>query len=162
MRAKLTICQGLPGGGKSSWAGVYKQQHGAHVVLSSDEVRGILGKDESDQSVSAQTFKFLETACELLLKQGRNVILDACNITRKARRPFVNLGLKYSANIRIAVFNASIETCKARNAARERKVPEEVTDRMAKNWEAPKVFTAFDKEGNPVPESGECNEVVFI
>lgn len=162
MRAKLTLCQGLPASGKSSYCQAFKQRHGAHVVLSSDEVRGILGKGESDQSVSAQTFKFLETACELLLRQGRNVIVDATGTTRKARRAFVDLGLKYSANIRIAVFNASIETCKARNAARERKVPDEVIGRMAKNWEVPKVFDAFDKDGNPVPESGECHEVFFI
>lgn len=162
MRAKLTICQGLPASSKSTWCQAFKQRHGAHVVLSSDEVRGILGKDESDQSVSAQAFKFLETACELLLRQGCNVIIDSTGITRKARRSFVNLGLKYTANIRIAVFNASIETCKARNADRERKVPEEVIERMARQWEAPKVFDAFDKEGNPVPESGECHEILFI
>lgn len=159
---KLTVCCGLPGSGKSSWANVYKQRHGAHVVLSSDEIRGIIGKDEGDQSVSSVVFKLMRVTCELLLRQGRSVIIDATGTMKKSRRPFVNLGIKYHAKIRIAVFNTSIETCKARNAARRRKVPDTVIDAMAARWENPKVFTAFDKEGHPIPESGECHEVFFI
>lgn len=162
----LTILVGIPGSGKSSFVEPFKQRHGAAVVLSSDEVRGILGKDESDQSVSRQTFQFLECAAELLLRQGRNVVIDATNTTAKARKPFVDLGVKYGARIECIVVNTSIENCKKRNAERKRQVPESVIDRMAAQLQVPKVFTmewqGTGQDRKEVIVDGECHFVEIV
>lgn len=158
----LTICAGPPASGKSFWCQPYKQRNGACVVLSSDEVRGILGASESDQTVSSETFAFLETACEVLLRQGRDVVIDITGTTKRARRPFVNIGLKYGAHIRIVVFSVPLEVCKARNAARERKVPESVIERMFSQWENPQTFAKLDAAGRVSPESGECHSIRYV
>lgn len=155
----LTILIGPPGCGKSTYVEPFRQRHGAAVVLSSDEIRGILGTGEGDQSVSRQAFQTLECAAEILLRQGRDVVIDATNTTVKARKAFIALGVKYKALIEMIVSTTSIEQCKARNAARERKVPEDVIDRMARQLEIPKKFV-FDSEGEIV--SGECHDVKFI
>jgi len=145
---KLTLLCGIPGCGKSSWAEPYKRRSGAAVVLSSDEVRGIVGSGEDDQTVNRETFLVLKAACELLLRQGRDTIIDATNTTKRARADFVSLGRKYGAYLKAVVFQTPVSVAKERNAARQRKLPEHVIERMSAQFET--------------PETPEFDEILFI
>jgi len=135
-----------PCGGKSTWAA--NNTNESTVIVSSDEARFLIAGDESNQECSGRAFAFMELAVEMLLRQNKNVIVDATNTTRKSRKQWVKLGRKYGATIQMTVFNVSADVCKARNAARARKVPEHVIDRMFAQLEEP----TFD----------ECDEILII
>lgn len=131
----LILLCGIPGCGKSTLANAHAENN--LIVLSSDAMRGVLGKDESDQSVSGDVFRILELVASYFLKRGNNVVIDATNCTRKARKGFVQIGRKYGANIVAQVMSTPLDVCKARNAARARVVPEHVLERMHAGFEMP-------------------------
>lgn len=134
---KLEILVGQPACGKSSYCDFARDSHDEPIVLSSDEARFLISGDENNQQCSGRAFKFLKLALEMLLRQNKNVIVDATNITKKARKDWVKLGRKYGALVQITVFKVPVDVCKARNAGRERKVPEGVIESMAARLEEP-------------------------
>lgn len=131
---KLTLMVGLPGSGKSTVAKKYGEPS---VILSSDELRAIIGNGESDQSVSGLVFRTLETMVAYFLARGQSVVIDATNITRAARLPFILIGRKYKAFVEAWVVEADSNLAKYRNARRARVVPEDVIDKMAARLEIP-------------------------
>lgn len=142
----LTILISQPCGGKTTYA--KKNQDVGTVVISSDEARFLISGDEGNQECSRKAFEFMELAVETLLRQSKNVIVDATNTTRKSRKQWVKLGRKYGAYIQMVVFNVPADVCKARNAQRARKVPEHVIDTMIGRLEAPTL--------------AECDEILTI
>ena len=142
----LKVLEAAAGAGKSTWAA--NNTNESTVIVSSDEARFLISGDESNQECSGRAFQFLELALEMLLRQNKNVILDATNTTRKSRSAWVALGRKYGARIQMTVLNVPAAICKARNAQRERKVPEHVIDSMLARLEMPSV--------------DECDEILVI
>jgi predicted kinase len=143
---KLNVLVAAAGAGKSTWAA--NNTNESPVIISSDEARFLISGDESNQECSGRAFAFMEVAVEMLLRQNKNVIVDATNTTRKSRKVWVALGRKYGARIQMTVFNVPAALCKERNAQRARKVPEHVIDAMIARLE--------------VPTLAECDEILTI
>jgi protein phosphatase len=115
---------GPPASGKSTHARSFAERERA-VRLSADEIRGIVGTGEDDQSVSYIAFKNLETAAEILLRQNFNLVIDNLNKDRKSRKRIVELARKYNARLVAFIHQPPLEVCIERNRSRERQVPEE-------------------------------------
>jgi predicted kinase len=69
------------------------------------------------------------------LNNGRDVIYDATNITRKDREGIIAVCPKF-VKIECHIVWAPIETCLERDANRDRTVGKEVIDRMLKRFQA--------------------------
>jgi predicted kinase len=134
--SKLIIMVGLPGSGKSTLADKLANES---IILSSDELRGVIGFSQEDQSVSGEVFRTMETMTAYFLKRGQSVIIDATNTTKRARFGFVLIGRKYGAWVEAWVVECDPNTAKQRNAQRSRVVPDDVIDRMAAQWQQPEV-----------------------
>lgn len=145
---KLEILIGPPACGKSTYCDFARDSHGEPVVVSSDEARFLISGDENNQECSAAAFAYMRTAVEMLLRQNKNVILDATNTTVKSRKEWVKIGRKYGARVQMTVFKVPVDVCKARNAGRERKVPEHVIERMAGQFQ--------------MPTLDECDEILTV
>lgn len=85
------------------------------------------------------------------LRNGDYVIYDATNLNAKRRMNFIKEikaarieNVKYSC----AMFIVPFEVCKARNAARDRVVPEYVMERMYKSFQAPCYAEGWDEIRN--------------
>ena len=126
----LHVLVGSSGSGKSTFCQSYFSGLNI-IILSSDTVRGIIGKDESDQSVNSKVFEILKASTALILKQGLSVVIDATSYSRKSRKDFIDLARKYNHNITAYYF------CKKRNSMRDRKVPDFVIDKQIANMEIP-------------------------
>ena len=128
----MTLYQliGSPAAGKSTYAANLCREKQGIVCLNADELRGLYGKDESDQSVSYQAFKFIESACHILFRQGFSVAIDVTSKNRKARAVFLDIAKKYGAKTVAVCFTTPLEICQARNAARARVVPPDVVARI--------------------------------
>lgn len=130
----LYITIGAPGSGKSTYAKELQKTHFQDgfpvVILNADELRGYYGKDETDQSVSAQAFEFIRHALNMLLKQGFHVLIDVTSKDMRARAEFLAIARKYKVSTMALVFNTPLEICQARNAARSRVVPPDVVERI--------------------------------
>lgn len=139
--SKFFMMIGLPGSGKSTEARKIAEKENA-VIVSSDSIRKELYGNEEIQTDPAKVFRLVEVRIKEALKNGRNAIMDATNISGKRRKAWLE-GLKDCK--KIAVLMATpIEECIARNSHRERVVPEDVIRNMHANFNIPFYFEGWD------------------
>jgi predicted kinase len=135
-RPKLILTVGPPGCGKTTYANEYIKSNPNTIHLSSDSIRAELYGDESIQGNPAEVFSLMQKRAIEALNNGRDVIYDATNITRRDRASIINLCPKF-VKIECHIIWTPIETCIERDAARERTVGKEVIDKMLKRFQAP-------------------------
>jgi predicted kinase len=128
----LSIMVGLPGSGKS----VYAEQLGITVV-SPDSFRKAMG-NLFNPKAEKMVWATIDLAVRGLLIAGNDVVIDATNVTKARREPWVKMA-KELTDEPLSIFVVDIDTylCKERNANREYPVPESVVDRMALSFEMP-------------------------
>ena len=136
----FTMLIGLPGSGKSHYANEYIKTHSGTVVISSDDIRQELWGDANDQQNPSQVFDEMFIRTVSTMKKGINVIYDATNLTAKTRKATLTR-LHQALNqdfVAVAdVIVCSLSECKRRQNGRDRKVPDEVIDRMVRQFQTP-------------------------
>lgn len=135
-RPKLILLVGIPGSGKTTYSKEYINLNSNTIHLSSDSIRAELYGDESIQGNPAEVFSLMQKRAIEALNDGKDVIYDATNITRKDRSGIIGICPKF-AKIEAHIIWAPIETCIERDATRERTVGKEVIDKMLKRFQAP-------------------------
>lgn len=111
----LVLLVGPSGCGKSTFS---RRHFKPTEVLSSDFFRAMLADDDTDQTVSAQAFELLHLVCAKRLASGRLTVIDATNVRRESRKPFVEMARKYHVQLFAVVFNFSADFCHDRNQQR--------------------------------------------
>ena len=144
MKQVAIMAVGVPGSGKSTKILDFVKMYDAKV-FASDAIRAELYGDESIQGDPKEVFRVLEERLFEALAAGENVIYDATNIKWKNRKAFVDKVRKTcDAYCYLAIMATAPDTCKSRNAGRERRVPEGVINRMIKNFEVPVPAEGWD------------------
>ena len=150
--SKVYILVGAPGSGKSTWGKKMAETNPNLVRLCPDEFRAKFGWGEGDQSVSPQAFAATRSGMVDALKMGKDVLIDATSMNRKARKDFLDIAKKHNAKKVAVVFEATRETLIERNKKRGeeggRVVPTDVIDRMLGKYE--------------VPTHADFDEIVFV
>lgn len=142
--SKVYMMIGLPGSGKSYEAKRIAVEEDA-VIVSSDAIRKEINGDESCQENGGKVFEIANKRVKDALTSGKNVIMDSTNISCKRRVAWVEEMKKYADKI-IAVFMATpCELCIERQALRDRKVDEEVIERMYHNFNVPFYYEGWDE-----------------
>jgi predicted kinase len=136
---RVVLAVGLPGSGKSAWF----KRLGANPV-SSDAIRLQLADDETDQTIHGQVFATMRYLLRRRIQLHRPVTyVDATNITRRDRKPFIKLARQFGSEIEAIYFDVPVEICKLRNSQRGRVVPEHALDLMAAKLVPPSIEEGF-------------------
>ncbi len=119
----LVLLAGVAGCGKSTFAA---RHFGATEVVSSDGCRALVADDPNDQRASGDAFKLLHTLVAMRLKRRRLVtVVDATNLRRRDRRPFVRRAQRVGTPAVLVVLDVPVEVCIERDLIRtERTVGE--------------------------------------
>ena len=128
---------GLPGSGKSTYIENFEEDA---VVVSSDAIREELYGSAEVQDNPARVFQIAHERVIAALQEGQNAILDATNLNAKKRANLlakIDKQVKDPVNKVAIVIATSIKACVERQVNRERKVPEEVIWRMARQFQTP-------------------------
>jgi len=137
---------GVQGSGKSTWARANAGLLEA-VVLASDEVRNELeaqGIDATDQG--DQVFEIVEARLKQLVREGKNVVVDATHARIRWREKEVAIARQGGARTIAVWFDVPLDVCLARNDQKpggrlwgERVVPRNVLLGVAEGFEKPMV-----------------------
>jgi predicted kinase len=128
----VIVLVGVPGSGKSTWAASQ-----GWTVLSSDEMRLVLSGDETNQGIHGKVFGAMRHLLKSRLEIGASpTVIDATNLRRKDRKPWVKLAQKHGAAVEAVYFEVPLAVALERNRMRTRMVPEDVI-RMMHDWTQP-------------------------
>lgn len=152
MLPKLICMCGLQGSGKSTKAKELKEQlekeylNQKTIILSSDQIRKEHPEIAQDNN---KVFSKLYSDMNYWLRQGDNVIIDATNITNKARNQIFH-NLKEDCHKICYIMNTPYEECKfrlnKRNAEENsHKVPLEALEMYYHSFEIPFFYEGFNE-----------------
>ncbi len=111
----LVVLIGSTGSGKSTFAA---RHFLPTEVISSDECRGWVSDDATDQSVSADAFDLVRTIADKRLKHRRLTVIDATNVRTADRKGWIELARRWHALPVAIVIDPGIDVCVARNKLR--------------------------------------------
>ena len=139
---QLMMLIGAPGSGKSTLRAQLLAQYPDLKVISMDDRRKELTGDANDQSRNNEVFRWQQKELRKAMEARQNVILDATNSTRKLRKMLWSIAREHGALCSAVYFDLSLDVLLARNAARDKRVPDNVVERFYKTlqsvapWEA--------------------------
>ena len=140
---EMILLIGLPGSGKSTWAERFAANRNYTVIVSSDKIREELYGNEATQGDNNKIFSLVRERAEEALKDCKDVIIDATNMTIKDRSAYFDIAKTYDTTVTGILFDIPVEECKLRNSKRDRVVPDFVYDKMMKRYEHPQLSEGF-------------------
>ena len=135
---------GLPASGKSTFSKHLAAFKNA-VIISTDSIRKMLYKDETQQGDWKEIERVLHDSIFKSISKGQSVIVDATHTVKEHRKILISLSNRI--NWTCYFLNTDKETCIKRNLERSRTVPNHVIESMANQLELtqPKKLEGFKK-----------------
>jgi len=116
----LVVLVGPAGSGKSAWAAA---RYRAQEVVSSDQLRGVLGSGEHDLDASAEAFALLDQIVAARLRRSLTTVVDTLGLERARRRGYLELARRAGLPAAVVLLDADPAEVRRRNQARLRPVP---------------------------------------
>lgn len=143
MAPQLTILIGIPGSGKSTLARKLAEEQAGAILVSTDELRRELLGHIRNKTQDAMIFSEARQRTQRALQEGFSVVYDATNVTRSARRPFLEIARELQVPVLAAWVDCRKEVAQQRNRAREFPVPDHAIDEMLHDLEDPTTVEGF-------------------
>ena len=153
----LYIMVGIQGSGKSSYAKELAKLENCEIH-STDAVRVELYGDQLNSPNDKLVFRTVRERIKADLELGKNVICDACNVTKSKRASFLNEIHKVKCKKVAVVVSCDVKTCIERNDARPDncRVPKVSIYTAAKRYEEPSIDEGFDEITYINSDKKEC------
>ena len=116
----LIVLVGPSGSGKSSWAA---ERYLAREIVSSDQLRGVVGSGEHDLDASADAFALLGHIVTARARRGLTVVVDTLGLDPDRRLEYLAVARRHGLPAVAVVFGTSAARCRDRNRARDVPVP---------------------------------------
>lgn len=124
--SSVVVLVGAAGSGKSTLA---SRLFAPDEILSSDAFRAAIVGDERDQRATGAAFRAIERTLDRRLAAQRLTVIDATNVTRSDRRPWLAAAARHGIPAVAIVFDLARATIIGQDAARSRVVGSDVIDR---------------------------------
>ncbi len=116
----VVVLVGASGAGKSTWASARYRQH---EVVSSDQLRAVVGSGEHDLDATTDAFALLDAIVAARTKRGLTTVVDTLGLDRAQRRGYLAAARDAGMPALVVVFDTDPAEARRRNRARERPLP---------------------------------------
>jgi alkanesulfonate monooxygenase SsuD/methylene tetrahydromethanopterin reductase-like flavin-dependent oxidoreductase (luciferase family)/predicted kinase len=156
----LVVLVGAAGSGKSTWA---TARYRRAEIVSSDDLRGVVGSGPADLDASTDAFELLERIVAARLGRGLTTVIDTLGLDPERRVRWRDAARAAGLPAVAVVLDTPAPECRRRNAARDRPVPAPVlADQVrrvaalrdslaAEGWDHLEVGSGVDETGRSVP-----------
>jgi F420-dependent oxidoreductase-like protein len=139
----LVVLVGAAGCGKSTWAGRWFR---AEAIVSSDDLRGVVGHSARDQRASKDAFEVLDLIVTKRLKRRLTTVVDTTGLDAKQRAKWVAMAAKAGVPAVAVTFDLPEREVRARNRQRgDDAVPSAVVTSQLQS--AAETFARIQSEG---------------
>ena len=140
---RLTLMCAIPRSGKSTWIKNNKKEN--EVIVSLDEIRKEIFGHQFHAPANPFILAMSSAMVSMLLKQGKDVIVDATHLTHQIRASWYPIIKTYKCRTRLVWVYIdednfiNVEKCieRNKNSPDNEKVPDLVITRMALSFEPP-------------------------
>ena len=140
-RCRVVMMSGLPGAGKDTWIAEHYRDW---AVISLDALRERMGV-----APSAPQAGVVDAAREIArgyLRQGRDFVWNATNVSVPVRQKALSLFFDYRAHVTIVYLECPRRRLFEQNRRREASVPAPVMQKLLGKWEVPRATEAHTVE----------------
>lgn len=116
----LIVLIGAAGSGKSTWAANHYRRT---EIVSSDHLRGVVGSGDNDLDASVDAFAVLDQILAARLRRRLLTVVDTLGLEVARRRTYLAAARAAGVPAVAVVLRTDADTCRRRNAARDRPVP---------------------------------------
>lgn len=116
----LVVLVGTSGAGKSTWAA---ERYRNAEIVSSDQLRGVVGSGPNDLDASADAFALLGVIVRARAARKLTTVIDTLGLDRARRQEYLELARSAGLRAVVVVFQTPAALSRARNSARDRPVP---------------------------------------
>ena len=116
----LVVLVGASGSGKSTWAA---EQFRRSEIVSSDQLRSIVGSGEHDLDATSDAFATLELIVAARLRRGLTTVIDTLGTDAARRRGWLARRGRPGCAQCVVRFDTAPDECRRRNRLRDRPVP---------------------------------------
>jgi alkanesulfonate monooxygenase SsuD/methylene tetrahydromethanopterin reductase-like flavin-dependent oxidoreductase (luciferase family)/predicted kinase len=116
----LVVLIGSSGSGKSSWAAA---RYLPREIVSSDQLRSVIGSGENDLDASADAFSLLDRIVAARSGRGLTTVVDTLGVDPQRRAGYLQQARRARLPAVAVVFQTDPVICRERNRQRDRPVP---------------------------------------
>ncbi len=138
----VVVLIGAAGSGKSTWA---LDHYRRAEVVSSDDLRGVVGSGPADLDASADAFDLLERIVGARLSRGLTTVIDTLGLDVDRRLAWRDAARAAGLPAVVVLVDTPGDECRRRNARRDRPVPAPVLADQVRRASA--VRDVLDAEG---------------
>src|SRR5215212_7385533 len=158
----VIVLVGAAGSGKSTWA---LARYRRAEVVSSDDLRGLVGSGPADLDASADAFDLLERIVSARLSRGLTTVVDTLGLDADRRLAWRDAARAAGLPAAVVLIDTPGDECRRRNSLRDRPVPAPVLAEqvrrvaalrdhlLAEGWDHVEVISASD----PPPSSASAD-----
>jgi alkanesulfonate monooxygenase SsuD/methylene tetrahydromethanopterin reductase-like flavin-dependent oxidoreductase (luciferase family)/predicted kinase len=119
----VVVLVGPSGAGKSTWA---QRHYRAQEIVSSDDLRGIVGSGRHDLDASGDAFGLLDAILAARVRRGLTCVVDTLGLDAVRRRGYLASAKARRVPAVAVLFEVPATLARQRNAQLERRVPASV------------------------------------
>ena len=119
----LVVLVGASGSGKSTWA---QERYRSAEIVSSDDLRGVVGSGRHDLDASKDAFALLDLIVAGRLRRGLTTVVDTLGLDPVRRAGWIDQARAHGLPTAAVAFDTPSALCRSRNASRDRPVPAKV------------------------------------